>query len=161
MTSPNDMQEQVGFILATGKRIRDYMFRVQGESIRSDSALTAFSEMTMQQMSVAMMTLDRGEVTVTQMAGLLGVSLPSASAMIDRLVEKGVLVRSQDDADRRRVLISIAPDARKHLANVQARMQEAIAHLANQLGRATTAKWFDVMREVSAVLDNEEQERDT
>ena len=157
MTDHSDMSEQVSFILSTGKRIRDYMFRVQGETIANDPALKLFAEMTMQQTSVAMMTMDRGAVSVTEMAGLLGVSVPSASTMIDRLVEKGVLAREPDSEDRRRVVITVAPEARRQLAKLQTSMQEALAELTSKIGADTTRRWYEVMRNVREVLDREER----
>ena len=161
MAEHDAVHEQVGFILATGKRIRDYMFRVQAEAIAADPALQALVDMTMQQMSVAMLTMDRGPLGVTEMAQLLGVSVPSASVMVDRLVEKGVLAREQSNEDRRKVVVSIAPSAQGHLARIQACMQDGITHLTNRLGRGTTGQWYEVMRQVSRVLDDEERRADS
>ena len=154
-----DISEQVAFILATGKRIRDYMTRVQTAVIASDPKLSAFAEMTMQQTSVAMMTMDRGSVGVTEMANLLGVSVPSASAMIDRLVEKGILSREQSREDRRKVLITTAEAARPHLEVIQQRMQEALQDIADKIGIDTTQKWFEVMLRIRSVLEEEERKQ--
>ncbi len=154
-----DISEQVGFILATGKRIRDHMQRVQTEVIAADPELSAFAEMTMQQTSVAMMTMDRGALGVTEMADLLGVSPPSASAMIDRLVEKGILSREQSKEDRRKVVITPAPAAAPHLEVIQQRMQEALQDIADKIGIDTTQKWFEVMQHIRTVLDEEEESR--
>jgi DNA-binding MarR family transcriptional regulator len=152
-----DISEQVGFIMATGKRIRDHMQRVQTEVIAADPELSEFAEMTMQQTSVAMMTMDRGAVGVTEMADLLGVSVPSASAMIDRLVEKGILSREHSQEDRRKVLITTAKAAGPHLEVIQQRMQEALQDIADKIGMDTTQKWFEVMLRVRSVLEEEER----
>lgn len=154
-----DISEQVGFILATGKRIRDHMTRVQTEVIAADPELKALAEMTMQQTSVAMMTMDRGAMSVTEMAGLLGVSMPSASAMIERLVEKGILARTQSTEDRRKVVVTIAEEAKPRLAVIQIRMQEALLDIADKIGMDTTRRWYDVMRRIRDVLDAEERLR--
>ena len=157
--SKQDISEQVGFILATGKRIRDHMGRVQTEVIAGDPELKALAEMTMQQTSVAMMTLDRGAMSVTEMAGLLGVSVPSTSAMIERLVEKGILARTQSTEDRRKVVVTIAEEAKPHLAAIQNRMQQALQEIADKIGMDTTRKWYDVMKRIRDVLEEYERNR--
>lgn len=157
MMTESDMSKQVAFILSTGKRLRDYMFRAQGKAIASDPALAQFSEMTLQQTTLAMMTMDRGAVSVTEVARLMDVLVPSASTMIDRLVEKGILAREPDREDRRRVVVTIAPDARKRIAALHVRMQEALVHLTERIGEQTTRRWYEVMRKVSDVLEQEER----
>ena len=155
--SKQEISEQVSFILATGKRIRDHMARAQTEVIAADPELKALAEMTMQQTSVAMMAMDRGAMSVTEMAGLLGVSVPSASAMIDRLVEKCILARAQSTEDRRKVVVTIAEEAKPHLAVIQIRMQQALQDIADKIGMDTTRKWHDVMQRIRDVLDAEER----
>ena len=51
------------------------------------------------------------QTTVGEIATALGISMPSASELIDRLVEAGHAVRAPDPSDRRRVLIFATPEA--------------------------------------------------
>jgi DNA-binding MarR family transcriptional regulator len=71
-------------------------------------ALSAMAEplistpLTMQQLKVlAMIALDSGAATGVTLAGLLKVSVASMSGMIDRLVDHGMVRRSEDPEDRR------------------------------------------------------------
>jgi DNA-binding MarR family transcriptional regulator len=71
-------------------------------------ALSAMAEpliatpLTMQQLKVlAMIALDADRATGAALAGLLQVSLASMSAMIDRLVDHGMVTRAEDPQDRR------------------------------------------------------------
>ncbi len=52
-----------------------------------------------------------GRATVGEVASALGISMPAASELVDRLVDAGHVVRSPDPADRRRVLIAATPRA--------------------------------------------------
>src|SRR5215471_6125355 len=45
-----------------------------------------------------------GPATVGQLAGHLGLSLPSITATVDRLARAGLVVRQDDATDRRRVI---------------------------------------------------------
>src|SRR5690606_12785744 len=54
-----------------------------------------------------------GRSTVGEIAAGLGVTMPTASEQIDRLVEEGLLVREVNPADRRQVLVDLTPTARE------------------------------------------------
>ena len=63
-------------------------------------------------------------------AGRLGVEMPSATSMIDRLVNKGLVERRQDQVDRRAVVCSLTPagrDAVEKVWSVRVARTEALA----------------------------------
>ena len=49
----------------------------------------------------------RGGCTVSQLAGHLGIARPTASALADRLVRRGLMTRRADPGDRRRVTLAL------------------------------------------------------
>jgi DNA-binding MarR family transcriptional regulator len=51
---------------------------------------------------------ERGSMTVSELAGLLGVTAPSVSALIDRMEERELVGRERDALDRRIVHVRIA-----------------------------------------------------
>ena len=51
--------------------------------------------------------LSDGPRRMSDVAGRLGVEMPSATSMIDRLVAKGLVARGRDPADRRAVVCSL------------------------------------------------------
>lgn len=57
--------------------------------------------------SKAMIILSRGQLSMKDLATALGVGTSSATHIIDRLVDKGLVQRSDDPADRRLVLCSL------------------------------------------------------
>ena len=148
--------EQAHYIFKTGKLIRDRIFRIQTRLLAHDADRGKYRELSMPQVHAIMVARDRGEATITEIAGVLGVSLPSASAMVDRLVEKGILVRRQDPRDRRRVLVSVSPRAVKEIEKVHDSILQSFVDLVEKIGPETTAKWCDVLRHVNQVLENEQ-----
>lgn len=52
-----------------------------------------------------------GERTIGEFAAGLGIGMPAASELIDRLEERGLISRSVDPADRRRTIIALSGDA--------------------------------------------------
>ncbi len=67
-------------------------------------------DLTVPQLKV-LMTLAHGggAVTVGHMADVLGVRQPTASHLIERLVQAGLAARVEDQEDRRRTLVHITP----------------------------------------------------
>jgi DNA-binding MarR family transcriptional regulator len=53
-----------------------------------------------------------GEVTVTQLARLLHVGKPTASTLAQRLVERGLIGRTEHELDRRRTILRLSPEGR-------------------------------------------------
>lgn len=63
------------------------------------------------QVKVILQLGTRGRLSVGEIAEGLGVSLPAASEVVDRLVERGFAERHSDATDRRRVLVAPSPTA--------------------------------------------------
>ncbi len=68
-------------------------------------------DLTLPQVKALIFLYNNGERSMTELATGLAVSLPSASELVDRLVDRGLVERSVDPADRRRVLTSLTEPA--------------------------------------------------
>jgi DNA-binding MarR family transcriptional regulator len=64
---------------------------------------------------LSLLLLD-GPLTLSQLAGMLGVAPTTVSLIVSDLSRKRVLVRREDDADRRRRIIDISPESRPAIA---------------------------------------------
>ncbi|WP_232625039.1 MarR family winged helix-turn-helix transcriptional regulator [Micromonospora sagamiensis] len=64
---------------------------------------------------LSLLLLD-GPLTVSQLAGMLGVAPTTVSLIVSDLSRKGILVRREDDADRRRRIVDISPESRPAIA---------------------------------------------
>ena len=95
--------DQAHFVFTTGKLIHDRVFQIQSKHLASMGDNGRFGDLSMAQINVLMLIRRMEEVSLTQLAERLGVSPPSASAMVDRLVDKALLTREPSKEDRRRV----------------------------------------------------------
>lgn len=95
--------------------------------------------------------------TLGDLADLLGVTPPTASAMIDRLVRAGWLRSDTDEADRRRLRLSPTPAGHALLARIA---QDARADLARALAPCDPAE-LDAITTGLAALTRVLAERDS
>ena len=81
--------------------------------------------------SAALATIDRhGPLTPSELAGRERIQRPTATRLIARLEETGLVDRTQDPTDRRSFVVALTPAARDLLARVRTRKD---AYLARRL----------------------------
>lgn len=66
-------------------------------------------ELTFAQARALFMLAARQELTVSQLARLLGVGNPTASILVQQLVERGLVTRTEHATDRRQMIVRLSP----------------------------------------------------
>jgi DNA-binding MarR family transcriptional regulator len=66
----------------------------------------------MPQIHILIMLIERGPMTVSELAALLSISAPSASSILDRMEENGLVKRERDEVDRRVVHVDVTTHGR-------------------------------------------------
>ena len=89
-------------------------------------------------------------ITVSHLATRLGISPPSASAIVDRMVDGGLVTRERSEEDRRIVSVSLT-------AAGEARLKEAIGGRRGWLQRVLGRLDGDELRDTIRVLHRLEQ----
>lgn len=141
------------YIFTTGRMIHDRITRITTSACMAVGKDDRFGELSAPQMNMLLMIRVREAVSVTELAALLGVSPPSVSTMVDRLVERGLLTRTPSEKDRRKVVIRVSPEALKDIAQVEEIVLGSFVELVEAVGPETTKKWCDVLRHVKTVLE--------
>ena len=89
--------------------------------------------LTRAQLRILILLQQEGSAAVGQIASFLGVTLPSVTATVDRLVQQGLVRREDDPNDRRRVINRLTPEGTALLERLQegrrARLVAALAKL--------------------------------
>jgi DNA-binding MarR family transcriptional regulator len=93
---------------------------------------------------LSLLLLD-GPLTVSDLAGLLGVAPTTVSLIVSELSRKGVLVRRADPADRRRRIIDISPASRPAIAQWLSPGARAWRHALAPLSAAEQRMFVDTM----------------
>ncbi len=151
----NDVvMDQARYIFFTGKVIHDQILNIQSRYLASAHS-GPFKDLSVAQLHVIRTVRSHQELTMSALAELLNVSPPSASAMVDRLVEKGALSREHSTEDRRKVVVRISPQAIKHAEEVESAIMELFVKLVEKIGPETTTQWCRVLERIKSVLTQE------
>ena len=107
-------------------------------------------EVTFSQMRALHALHKAGTFTVKQVAEELAVSPASASAMIDRLVEMGLVLREHDAADRRMVNVRLSEQGTRVFTAHEAVLLSFFEELMDEIGEERTHAWLTVHRALRA-----------
>ena len=153
--SDSNVTKQARYIFGVAKMVRHHVMsslpKVEGDCMHGDLSVA--------QMNLILAVRTRGEVTLTELAEILGVSPPSVSVMVERLVERELLMRERATNDRRKVLIQVSPGAGEHIAEMEERVVATFVELLEELGPSTAGKWHEVLEKVEGVLLKRQSEQ--
>ena len=150
--STDDIYRLARCLLIEGKTIHDYVMKLQTEYLNRENHYTPHTDLSLSQYHAVSIVHDHVQVTISELAELLGVSAPSASAMVDRLVEKGVFLRRQSTEDRRKVIVCIAEDAVEAVESVYASITHAFMDVVARIGLDQAQEWCDTLHGVRETL---------
>ena len=123
-TSPR-AKRLTGAFLALKRAMHDRMKR----SLGADSASPP-------RLAVLGFVRARGEATMKDVAGFLCVSPPSATALVDVVVDAGLLTRRQDPQDRRSFRLRLTPKGHRTLAAGMRQLEKVMAGMFARLDPA-------------------------
>ncbi|RJQ65443.1 MAG: MarR family transcriptional regulator [Desulfobacteraceae bacterium] len=143
--------DQAKFIFTTGRLIHEQILKVQSRHLAA-FASSNNSELSLAQWHAVGVVRSAGPLAMGELAELLGISAPSASVMVDRLVEKKLLCREHSMEDRRKVVVRIAPEAIQEIEALEAGLLALFTDLVQRLGPDTTRKWCEVLAAIKKVI---------
>jgi len=78
----------------------------------------------------------RSQSSLSAVADYLDVTRPTMSAMVDRLVQRGLVHRSPDPSERRRIILSLTPEGTATMERVYRATQQTVADRLEALSAA-------------------------
>jgi MarR family transcriptional regulator, lower aerobic nicotinate degradation pathway regulator len=129
------------------------IIRIQVRCLADACRKGSFDELSLAQLQAVKAIRCEKEVTISRVAELLEVSMPSASTMVDRLVEKGILIRERSHKDRRKVVVHISPEAVGDINRVESAILKTFEDIVRSIGVNDSRKWFEVLERVKEVIE--------
>jgi DNA-binding MarR family transcriptional regulator len=146
MSTPDNRDDAVRELLLVMPRLVGRVKRLPPpEQLRS-------LELAPRHLSMLSLLLLDGPLTVSQLAGMLGVAPTTVSLIVSELSRKGVLIRREDDADRRRRIIDISPESRPAITQWLSPGAHAWRHALTPLSPAQQRTFVDTLLRYEAAV---------
>lgn len=96
-------------------------------------ALSASRQLSVLQLRVLLAVEQHGPVNLGDVAGLLDLSKPSASRLVTKLVDDGLMLRRTPQADRRQVQLVVSAKGRRQLGSLRRGRQREISEVLDAM----------------------------
>lgn len=146
------VDEQARELYRTVRMLKARLGREFQARTRAQRAGDACGGLTLVQGNVLLAIHERENLSLKELARILHVSRPSASAMVDRLLEMDLVVREQSTLDRREVRIRLSERGAHHFNDMERQILEYITELLVKLGPLYSAQWCDVYGQIREIL---------
>lgn len=113
-------------------------------------------EVSLPQLHILMRLQEGGPMTVSELALALGTSIPSASSIVDRMEEHGLVDRVRNEIDRRVVHVALSDHGRVVVEEFGGPKRVQLQRL---LGTMSTRELHDIIRGVEAICNGLERLR--
>lgn len=107
------------------------------------------------QFRVLQIVAERGQCTPTEISQQMGVSQATITALVDRLVARGVVVRARSQTDRRQTNIAITDAGRRTIDDAPDALQQRYVRKFEALADWEQAMLIAALERVAAMLDAE------
>lgn len=147
------VKESACELYATIRRIQARILAIQSPKVLNGIYSALGEELTFAQMSTMGAIHEVGQVSIKELAGLMGVSAPSASVMVDRLVELGAVTREHSRHDRREVCVNLSAEGLRVVEELLEAVHQSIVEIMEGIGPEMTAQWCEVYGRIHEILD--------
>lgn len=109
-------------------------------------------DITMSQYLVIEMLRRKGAMKMTEIALDMGITLPAATGLIDRLHGLRILARTYDKNDRRVIRIHLTPKGHRLFLSVSRKREKTISHIFGKLSEGERQTYLKILRKVRDVI---------
>ena len=149
----DETTDQARELYRTVRMLRGLLARKYSRKMKAEGAKPMCADLTFPQSNVLLVLKEEGgEMTIKDLASALGVSPPSASAMVDRLVEMGMLIREQSRIDRREVRVRLSEMGAETFAIMEEEILQVIVGLLKELGPDYSRQWCEVYGRIREII---------
>ena len=151
----DDIKAKVAFIVETDGLLSDYINSIVIKQIKSKMPDDAFKCLNTNHVHAALILKNIAPCPLKVFASTLRLSKSAASALVDRMVENGLVGRQVNEKNRREVLLFINPDFEKHVDHIKAELTKWFESLIDEMGRDTFENWHKVMVALNRIIKKE------
>ena len=144
-TEENMPETRAELIVTTVTAYMDIFVMMQSDAV----AHWLMFELTFAQVRALIILAAKKSLTVSQLAKMLDVGNPTASILIQKLVERGLVTRSEDETDRRQTVVRLSEQGAEIGAGRRSQREKQWQHW---LGRLSDEELSGLAHGLSALL---------
>ena len=110
-------------------------------------------EVSYSQILVMYALLETGQATMSELSRWLKISHGVATRTVDRLVEKGMVERKRDEADRRVVLVSLSKEGRDFAEKMIGVHLEKMDEVFQSVGKEKSESFLELLAQINNLLE--------
>lgn len=114
-------------------------------------------DLTMPQLKVLLSLFVEGPLPCSSLAEAMGVSLPTMNGVLERLKERGLIVRRPDPHDRRRILNSLTARGHKLIEGLWTSGQDWLSEVLDRMDSADLETIEQALTIIVGALSRQEQ----
>jgi DNA-binding MarR family transcriptional regulator len=114
---------------------------------------TSFPPLTPRQIVLLMAVRSSNGISIKELADSLGVTTPSVSTMVERLVEAGVLTRETNPSDRRGVIVRVSEPVETVLGPLEKHALKLLMELLDRLGPEHARQWHAMNERICGIVE--------
>lgn len=130
------------------KRMMELMPQMFRGMARYENNYLSQGKITLPQYGVLVYLFKEGEKPMSGIAQIFGVSKPSATGMINRLITQGLVARRHDEKDRRIVWIKITSHGRKIVEEIRKQRQKTMMKVFSFLSASDRQKYLQLFEQI-------------
>jgi len=139
--------------VSLGYTIRSWWMVMAAASLGEDLVILAETGLTLPQVLTLYRLHDASPQCVSSIAAFLHLSQPATSQLLGRLVDEGLVDRSEDPGDRRRKRLALTTKGARLVTRLIDAKSRGLDHAANRLSPALRSRLACVLQEALAELE--------
>ena len=155
----NNQENILKEIIHDTRSLNKFFHEISGLILERESDEYQFGNLTSRQVGVLITVKELCNnypegISLSQLTRKIGITAPSASCMVDTLVQKGFLNRERCPDDRRSVLIKLAPDIRRKFEICDQAVLDAMSKLTENIDESIIKRWHKIMIKLRQVIND-------
>lgn len=134
-------------------RMMDLMPQMMRGMARYENNYLSQGKITFPQYRALLYLFKEGEKPMSSIAQILGVSKPSTTGMVDRLIVQKLAARRHDDKDRRIVWIKITPQGKKIIGDILKQRHKAMVKVFSLVSGEARRKHLEFLEEIVKTIN--------
>jgi len=148
-------KDKINLIIKTDGLLTNYIFTFIYEWVDKQDYEDPLKNLNPKQLQTVLLIFHMETLSLKTLAKVLKISKSTASALVDKLVQNGSVLRKQDPENRRNIIISINPKIQEHIQNIEKQLFNVFENIISQIGKEKFQQWFEIMSEVNQIINKQ------